>query len=479
MEGVGPATLDLIVIGAGAAGLTAARAAHRLGARVLLVETDRIGGDCTWDGCVPSKALLHAAGVAQSLRSGAKLGINARGVEVDIPKVMAGVRAAAERVSAFESTEALREEGIEVAMGHVRFRDAQAVEVDGRRLTARRFVVCTGAAPGVPPIAGLADVPYLTYESVFQLESQPASLVVLGAGPVGVELAQAFARLGTTVTVVERLERVLPIADPEASLVLDEQLRREGVTLRLGVAVERVERTAAGAAAVVGGERLESDRLLVATGRRPRVEGLDLERAGIVYGPGGIPVDRRLRTSQPTVYAAGDVTGGPQFAHYAAWQGFRAARNALLPGGSRRASRGGVPWAVFTDPEVAQVGATEAEVRSRGTHVVVHHLRLEKVDRAQAVGATDGFIKLLVHEEGEMLGAVIVGTAAAEVANELSVALDAGLRLSELARAMHVYPTFGSGIQQLASDAAVDQALQGWRGRLAGLLLARNRRRRR
>jgi pyruvate/2-oxoglutarate dehydrogenase complex dihydrolipoamide dehydrogenase (E3) component len=243
------------------------------------------------------------------------------------------------------------------------------------------------------------------------------------------------------------------------------------------VAVERVERTASGVAAVGGGERLEGDRLFVATGRRPRVEGLDLERAAIAYGPGGIPVDRRLRTSQPTVYAAGDVTGGPQFAHYAAWQGFWAARNALLPGGGRRARRGAVPWAVFTDPEVAQVGSTEAELRSRGEHVVVHHLRLEKVDRAQAVAATDGFIKLLVHQGGEVLGAVIVGTAAAEVANELSAALDAGLRLPDLARAMHVYPTFGSGVQQLASDASLEGALWGWRGRLAGLLLARNRRR--
>jgi pyruvate/2-oxoglutarate dehydrogenase complex dihydrolipoamide dehydrogenase (E3) component len=462
---------DLIVLGGGASGLTAARTARRLGARVLLAEADRIGGECTWEGCVPSKALLHAAGVAHQLRTAGTLGVRTSAIEVDIARVMACVRAAAERVSAFESADVLRTEGIEVAMTRARFLDPRTIEIDGRRLTARRFVVCTGAGPAIPPIAGLSESPHLTYESVFELDHLPATLIVLGAGPVGVELAQAFVRLGSRVVLVERLERVLAVADPEASAALAERLRAEGVTLRLGAVVERVEPAGPGVALILGTERVQGDALLVATGKRPRLAGLDLERAGIEHGPEGIRVDERLRTTQAGIYAAGDVTGGPQFTHYAGWQGYVAARNALLPGANRRGRRSAVPWAVFTDPEVAQVGAAEAQARSRGREVIVHRLRLERVDRAQTVNATDGFIKVLAGPDGHLLGAVIVGPAAGELANELSVALEAGLRPPDLARAIHVYPTFGSGIQQLASNAALDHAMSGWRGRLVHLLL--------
>jgi pyruvate/2-oxoglutarate dehydrogenase complex dihydrolipoamide dehydrogenase (E3) component len=452
---------DLAVLGGGSAGLAAATFAARMGALVVLVETDSLGGDCTWTGCVPSKALIHAARVVHQARTGGWLGAG----NVDFPAVMRHVREAVRGVSELESAAALRARGIEVVTGRARFIDANAIEADGRRLEARRFVVCTGAEPAPPPIRGLGEVPYLTYRTVFDLDRLPRRLLVLGGGPLGAELAQAFQRLGSSVTILEQVHRLLPMAGREASAVVEQRFRREGIELVLGSEVERVDGGGGEVAVVAAGGRRAGDALLVATGRRPRVAGLGLEDIGVTVTPHGIEAGEDLRTSLRHVYAAGDVIGGPQFTHYAVWQGYAAARNALFPGRAP-GIRTPVPWAVFTDPEVAQVGLSEEDARAGGRRVEVHRWPVERIDRAHTEGDVDGFIELVTAGGDRLLGATIVSAGAADLANQVAVAMETGAGLSRLSRTIHVYPTRGYGLLQVASSVRLDHAASGRRVRL-------------
>ncbi|TAN31718.1 NAD(P)/FAD-dependent oxidoreductase [bacterium] len=453
---------DLVVIGGGSAGLTAAGFAAQIGARVLIA-AERLGGDCTWTGCIPSKALIRAARLAHEGRRAAAMGIGTPELRLDFARVMAEVHAVIARVYSYETPEALAKRGVEVAIGPVRFLDRETAEVGDRRVHGEHFVVCTGAHPTIPPIPGLGGVTYLTYESLFDLERLPASLIVVGAGPTGVESAQALARFGSRVTVIDQRGSVLPDADPEAGAVIRRRLDSEGVTVQTSAVVTRVAAQAAGVVVEVGASRLEADALLLATGRRPFVAALALEHAGVEVDEGAIRVDRNLRTTNPHVYAAGDVTGGFQFTHYAAWQGYVAARNALLPG-AQEGLRSNIPWAVFTDPEVAQAGLSEAEARAQLGDVKVHRLELELVDRAQTEDGREGFLKLVTRAGGRLIGATAVSRAAGETINELALAIDRGLTVSDLASTIHAYPTFGSAVQQLAAEAAFEAAATGIRG---------------
>lgn len=461
---------DLVVAGAGSAGLAAAGFARRLGARVALVEAHRVGGDCTWTGCVPSKALLHAAGVAHAMRHADAVGLPAHDVTADLGAVMARVRQAIGRVYALETSEELRRQGIEVVLGPSRFRGPHTLEVAGRTLQGRHFVICTGARAVVPPIPGLAAVEPLTYENVWGLRTLPARLLVMGGGPVGVEMAQAFRRLGSAVTLVGRNHRLLPQGDPEAGAALAAVFADEGIEVRMGTAVTGVERMDSGlrgrlASQSAAERQVEADAVLVAAGRRPNVEGLELERAGVAVTERGIVVDGQLRTSQRHIYAAGDVTGGFQFTHYAGWQGVLAVRNALLPGSSW-ARRATVPWVVFTQPEVAQAGLAAAEARQDGQSVVVHRWPIERIDRAQTAGERSGFLKLVSRPDGRLIGATVVAGAAGEIINELTLAIHRRLRLQDLAASIHVYPSYGFSIQQAAAEATVESLARGWRGQL-------------
>ncbi|MHB8500585.1 MAG: dihydrolipoyl dehydrogenase family protein [Candidatus Acidiferrales bacterium] len=460
-------SFDVAVIGAGSAGLVAATTARRLGASVLLVEAERVGGDCTWTGCVPSKALIHAATVAHRAR---RAGWLAAG-EPDFGAVMGQVRRAIDRVYQGETPERLRELGIDVRIASAHFRDRSTLIAGGQEVRARKYIVCTGAVPTLPSIPGLTETPHLTYLDVFDLKQLPRRLLVLGAGPVGAELAQAFARLGSRVTVLDAAQVLLPVADPEASRVLADVFAAEGVGLRLDALVSRIKVATDGVVLHDSLGSITGDQLLVATGRRPRIDGLGLENAAIRASASGIEVDQRLRTTNPNVYAAGDVAGSLQFTHYAAWQGFVAARNALFPG-SGRGMRGGLPWAVFTDPVVAQVGLGEKEARDHYGEIQVHRLDIARVDRAQTDQSDLGFIKL-VARKGRLLGACVVSVNAGEMVNELSTALDARLGLRELADTIHVYPTFGFGIQQIASEASLGLWTTGWRRRLARVVRTR------
>jgi pyruvate/2-oxoglutarate dehydrogenase complex dihydrolipoamide dehydrogenase (E3) component len=462
----GPETdrYDLVVIGGGSAGLTAADFAARIGAKVLIA-AEELGGDCTWTGCVPSKALIRIARIANDQLLAGGIGIGTGDVRVDFPRVMAEVRAVIARVYSHETPEVLARRGIDLATGPVRFVNGETIEVGERRIGAKHLVVCTGARPAIPTIPGLAGVPHLTYESIFDLNRLPARIAVIGAGATGVELAQAFARLGSTVTLIDQRSSVLPDADPEAAAAMKRALESDGVELRVSAAVTAVAMVERHVAVQLGGSRLEADVLLLATGRRPRVAGLELERGGVEVRDGAISVDKNLRTTNPRVYAAGDVTGGFQFTHYAGWQGYVAARNALLPG-AEDGVRTTIPWAVFTDPEVAQAGLSEAQARAQSTSVKVHRLELEQVDRAQTEGERGGFVKLIADAKGKLVGAIVVSRVAGETINELALAIDRGLTVSDLASTIHVYPTFGFAIQQLAADASLEAATSGARGRV-------------
>ena len=444
-----------MVIGAGSAGLAAALFAARMGARVALIEAGQPGGDCTWTGCVPSKALLH---VAQVVHRATSSGFLTSAGAVEFAAVRAHVLGARERVFAFETPASLEAEGVDLVPGRARFAGPHVVEVNGSQIEGKRFVICTGASPVVPPIPGIADADYLTYEAVWDLEELPGRLLIVGGGPIGSELAQACSRLGSKVTLVEALPRLAAIADPEASEVLTRRFHGEGIELLLGHPLDRVEAAHGELVALVGSARIEAERLLLALGRRPRIDELELDAAGVRTNPTGITIDDRLRTSTPHIFAAGDVTGGPQFTHYAAWQGFAAARNALYPG-STRGRRSPVPWTIFTDPEIAQVGLSEADAEQLNRRVSVHRWPAVQIDRAQTEAETDGFIKLVTAgRKDRLLGATVVSSHAGEVADQLAVAITAGMGLADLAQTLHVYPTHGYGVGQLAAAVRIRSA---------------------
>jgi pyruvate/2-oxoglutarate dehydrogenase complex dihydrolipoamide dehydrogenase (E3) component len=363
------------------------------------------------------------------------------------------------------------QQGIEVAFGAASFVDEETIAIGDRHVSSRHFVVCTGSEPIVPSLPGLAQTPFLTYKDVFSLKAFPRRLLVLGSGPIGAELAQAFGRLGSEVVLVEAADRLLPIADPDASAVLRDRFTREGVEVFVRTAVDHVEESGDGIALTAAGRRIEGDALLVAVGRRPRLDGLNLDRAAVAFTEDGISVDSKLRTSNPRIYAAGDAAGSMQFTHYAGWQGYVAARNALFPG-AMRGKREGVPWVVFTDPAVGQVGLTEEEARHRGWNTEVLRLPLERIDRAQTTGELEGFIKLVTRND-TLVGATVVAPVAGEVINELALAIQSKVTLRQLSSTIHVYPTYGIGIQQLASHATIAGFVRGWQGRLLRRLMRR------
>ncbi len=454
---------DIAIIGAGPGGLVAARFAAKLGARVVLVERHRIGGDCTWTGCVPSKALVRAARAAHEARHAHRFGIGADPPRTNMPHVRDWLRRAIADVAAPETPEALTREGIEVLMGEASFDDGHTLIVGSKAIAARRFLICTGARPAVPDLEGLDAVTHFTYEQIFDNDRLPDRLLVVGGGPLGLELAQAYRRLGAHVAVVA--PRLLPREEPETSAFVKSQLEAEGITFHAGRARSV---SVADAHIIVNAETgsVSGDTLLVATGRRPNTDGLQLERAGVEADDDGIRVDRYLRTSAPHIHAAGDVIGGPQFTHVAGWQCFQAVRNALLPG---RASGvfDAVPWTTFLEPEVARIGQTEAEARARYGAVLVHHRDLRDSDRAVCDGETAGFIKIVSRANGRILGATIVATRAGEMISEIALVMRHGISVPDLASTMHVYPAWSITIQQLASDAAVSRFVRSWSGRLA------------
>jgi pyruvate/2-oxoglutarate dehydrogenase complex dihydrolipoamide dehydrogenase (E3) component len=462
------AEYDLAVIGAGAGGLTAARFAVQLGARVLLVERDRIGGDCTWTGCVPSKSLIRVAKAAHEIRSAHRFGIGGGSCTVDMKQVRDYVQRKVQETYEPTAPDALKREGIDVALGPASFENERTLRIGERSILARRYLVCTGATPVTPSIEGLDGTPHFTYHNIFDSPRLPESLIVIGGGPLGMELAQAFRRLGSHVAIVAR--HLLPHDDPDAADVLRRVFERESVRFVQGRAISvRQELAGIVVASDTGGEA-RGECVLVAAGRRPNITGLALDRAGVAHSERGIVVDDRLRTNIPHIYAAGDVLGGEQFSHVAGWQAFEATRNALLPGSSSGRPNP-MAWVTFTDPEVAQVGPTEISARHRlGPAITVTRWDLARVDRAKCDDDEEGFIKLLSDGRGTLIGATIVAGRAGELSGELSLAVAQRLSVSDVATAVHAYPTYATALQQMTSQVATTRWTSSAAGRLIGRL---------
>jgi len=456
-----PKSLDhnLIVIGAGSAGLVAALVAATVKAKVTLVERHRMGGDCLNTGCVPSKALIRSAGVAATARRAPEFGLAPMAVEVDFPAVMERVQAIIKTIEPHDSAERFTSLGVDCVRGNARVRSPWEVEVDGEILTTGAVVIASGARPRVPEIPGLDALDYLTSDTVWDLENLPGRLLVLGAGPVGCELAQAFARLGSQVTLATRADRLLPREDPEASALLHAAFRREGVKVHTNFTPLSFATDDEGQTAVFstdrGQRRLHFDRVLLAVGRSANVEGLGLEDLGIATASSGrIAVDDFLCTAIPTVYACGDVTGPHLFTHMASHQAWYAAVNALL-GRFRRfkVDYSVVPWATFTDPEVARVGLSEREAGERGIPCEVTRYDLSDLDRAIADGEARGYIKVLTPPgRDRILGATIVGYHASDLISEFVLAMTHGIGLRKILGTIHIYPTMSEGNKFAAGE---------------------------
>ena len=455
-------TYDLVIIGAGSAGLSSADFALRLGAKAALVEKDRIGGDCTWSGCVPSKALLAAAATSETLES-------AGAPPLSFSEAMARVDSARSNISAGETPDVLTGKGVDVFIGAGRFLDPHTLEAGSDTLKGRNFLISTGAVPSIPPVPGLDSVRYLTYLELFELKEMPGRLVIMGGGPIGIEMAQAFARLGSRVTVVEMSERILPLEEPEASELIEARLKSEGVTLLTGARAREVRADDGGIVVDTGDVQAQGDALLVATGRRDDTSGLGLDAAGVAVGDRGITVDRFLRTNQYHIFAAGDVTGSYQFTHFAGRQAVIATRNALLPG-LQDASKSAMAWATFTDPEVARVGMSEAQAREEhGGSIEVTLLPFSNIDRAVLAGKSEGFVKVVRRRSllrGGLLGATVVGERAGELIHEWVLACNGKVSLGDLASVIHVYPSYSMANQQAAIEIQAGKYLGGWKSRL-------------
>ncbi len=449
---------DFIVIGSGAAGLTAAFTANGIGKKVLLIEKNKPGGECTWTGCIPSKALIH---LAEKYQAVADLGI---AYKPDIPAVLDQVRSVIDHVYAHESIETLRKAGIDVIIGAAKFVGPKTVEVAGASFTGKRIVICTGSQPLVPAIPGLAETPHLTNENLFTQKDLPGSLLVLGAGAIGVEMGQALNRLGISIDLVDRGKLVLSKDDPDHTTLLMDQLEKEGVHLHMETTVQSVRKTDQGVEVTVDGPEgpgiLKAAGLLVALGRTVHLDSLDLEKAGINYNNQGIVVDPYLQTTVKGVFAAGDCIGPYRFSHMANAQGMLAVQNGLLPI-NLRMKYNAVPWCTFTSPEIAHTGMSEEEAwEVHGDRILIYTHDFAQLDRAITAPGTVGQVKIITDRKARILGASVIGDRAGEILSEIQVAMTQGIKLSKFARIIHPYPTYAEVLTKMGKKAAIYQMRQ-------------------
>lgn len=437
--------VDICIIGAGSGGLSVAAGTAQMGASTVLIEKHKMGGDCLNYGCVPSKALLATGHAADAVRTAAKFGIHADLKKVDAAGVYGHVRDTIATIEPHDSVERFESLGVHVIEAEGKMVGPNEVVAGDTRIRARRIVISTGSRAFVPPIQGIDDVPYLINETIFSLSEIPEHLIVIGGGPIGIELAQAHKHLGAEVSVLEMF-KIMPKDDPELVDVVRQQIVEDGIVLHEEIKVERIEKTDKGVRVVIikdGTEHaVDGSHLLVAAGRRPNVDGLDLEKAGINYSPKGIDVDARLRTSNKKVFAIGDVAGGFQFTHVAGYHAGIVIRNALfrLPS---KADHRFVPWVTFTSPELAQVGLTEEQARKSHSDIRVLSWPYAENDRALAEGATKGFIKVVATKKGKILGCGIVGRQAGELIQTWVLALTKGMKAGDIAQMIVPYPTLG------------------------------------
>ena len=460
-------TYDLVIVGFGSGGMVAAEFASTLELRVAVVERNRVGGDCLWTGCVPSKALLQSAKVAHYMRHADHYGIEPVEPAVDTAKVWARIKAIQQTIASSDDNAARFEEmGVEVIMGDARMTGPNQLAVTSpageRTLEARFTLLCTGSRPAIPTLEGLEEAGYLTSETLFELSRAPESITMIGGGPIAIEMAQGFNRLGIATTVLQRGPGILPRDEPGLVELLQGRLVSEGVSLCVNVETEKVTIEPDGRKTVHGTQNgrpkvWTSHELLVAVGRRPNVEGMGLEELGIEVGPKGVAVDDRLRTKVRSIYAAGDVAGRYLFTHSAGYESVLAVRDAFFPGKGKADEL--VPWCTFTDPELAHAGMTSVQATEAfGDEAMVWRQDLAHNDRARAEGAEVGAIVIVTGPKRRVVGAHILAPAAGEMIQEITLAMHKDLKLSQIASLVHIYPTLSTGIGQLAAEAAFANA---------------------
>ncbi|MBS1912635.1 MAG: NAD(P)/FAD-dependent oxidoreductase [Bacteroidetes bacterium] len=474
---------DVVVLGAGAAGLTASGFAAAFGAKTALIENARTGGECTWTGCIPSKALIKAARVAHTMRTAEMFGIGACEPAIDFARVMESVRSTRQRVyEDADAPERIASRNIDLIMANPSFVDPHTLLIEGdetRTISARYFIICTGSSPVVPHVPGLPLQLLHTNNSIFEISELPGRLLVIGAGPVGVEMAQAFRRFGSAVAVVDRKDHILCADEPECAALVQRRLEAEGIAFRLGNHVESVTASGNGYAALVShGEQwmtVNFDVVLAAAGRRPNVHGLALEAAGVAYNDRGIAINHSCQTSASHIYACGDVTDGPHFTHVAEDMARTAATRLLLkvPAAYERRS---IPWVTFTDPELAHLGQTSVQLEESGVRYETIRFPYSRLDRSLIDRTDDGVVMVHISPvSGKILGAHIAGECAGEMINEFALAMHRGLSIREISGTVHAYPTYTLGVRRVSDQWYVRQgsprivdtvrSIFGYRGR--------------
>ena len=472
---------DICVIGGGAAGLVVSAGGSTLGAKVALVEKHEggMGGDCLHYGCVPSKTLLRSAKVAHQMRHADRYAISPAVPQIDIGKVMQRVAGVIASIEPNDSPERFRGMGVDVSFGVGQFTDPGTFTLGTRKLTARNFVIATGSRPGVPPIPGLNDVPFLTNETVFKINEPVPSMIVIGAGPIGCEMAQAFARLRSKVIVVDLSPALLPREDADLAAVIRAQMEADGIEFHLGVTPTKAEGKAGAISLWIkhkdGREQqLDASHLLVAAGRKMNVEGLGLDAAGVQIEKGRIVSDATLRTSNKNIYVCGDVAGSFQFTHMAEHHAGVVLCNILnpLPFKFAKTETRVIPWCTFTEPELARVGVSEAEAKQQNIPHRVYKFPFEEMDRARAEGDTEGFAKIITDPKGVILGAAIAGPHAGELIHEYVLAMAKRMTANDLSGIIHIYPTLAQ-INRRVADQRRKESLtptaKKWLMRIAGL----------
>ncbi|SHH69969.1 dihydrolipoyl dehydrogenase family protein [Clostridium grantii] len=448
---------DVVVIGAGAGGLTAAYTALGFSKKVALIDKNKPGGECTWSGCVPSKALIN---IAEEIHMAKKFNLN---LKIDSTEVMERVTKVIENVYSNENPEKLINDGIDYINGFARFIDKNTIEVNNEQIKAKKIIIATGSSPLVPPINGLDKVDYLTNESIFTLKKLPESLIVLGGGPIGIELAQALNRIGVKVKVIEMLPKILFREEPELVSMLHDRLESEGIEIYTGTkAIEVNSDNGKVSVKVQKNEEefeIEGESILLALGRKANLEGLDLNKVGIEISRKGIEVDNHLETSLKGVYAIGDVVGPYNFSHMANVQGITAVQNAVLPI-NKKINYQNVAWCSYTDPELARAGMLETEAREKfGDSIRVYTHSYDHIDRAMTKENSIGLVKVILDKKGKVLGASILGDRAGEIISEIQVVKTLGVNFGKLADVIHPYPTYAEVLNKIGKKVKVDNLL--------------------
>lgn len=470
---------DFVIIGGGVAGLVTASGAAQFGAKVALVEKESLGGDCLHWGCVPTKTLVQSAKLASLMNRSEEFGIEKERVRVNFEKVMARKRAVQERLGRNDDPERFRKMGVEVIFGDGHFLNPHTFEVNGRQLRGKKFLLATGSRPVILPIPGLKESGVLTNITALQLDYLPRSMAILGAGPIGLEFAQVFARLGTKVTVIEKMGQILPREDEEVADALEAILKKEGIEIVTCMEVKEVKREGNGKRLLAaqceihGTLNREVDEVMIAIGRAPNVEGLNLNLIGVEFDKKGIKVASTLRTTQKHIFAAGDVTGLYAFTHVAEYQAGIVVSNALFPFMNRKADYRVVPWVTYTDPELGRVGLTEEEAKKQygEKNIQVFKFQFDEVDRAVIEGEGHGLTKLITDKKNQILGAHLLGPSAGELLHEFVLAMKARLPITQISQTIHVYPTLAQSVKRACDQYYKQKLFTGWFPKLARQLI--------